>query len=164
MSSLSRRQLSLLFFVTLSLTLFMPVLAPGLNLIYFAPFLIVSYYQKKLLTCLWYALGCGLVLDLLSAEVRIGFFALSFCLTTVVLYRQKQYFFADNASTLPIMTFFFSFLATVVHAVLANVLAKTTFFSMEWVATDLLLMPAADALYALAIFVALPKLIALRTR
>ena len=162
MSSLSRKQLSLLFFITLALTLFMPVLMPGLNLIFFAPFLIVSYYQKSLLTCLWYALGCGLVLDLLCAEERIGFFALSFCLTTVVLYRQQQYFFADNASTLPIMTFFFSFLSTAVHAVLAYVLAKASSFSMEWVVTDLILMSAADALYALGVFVILPKLISLR--
>lgn len=162
--SLSRRRLNLLFFVTLALTLFMPVLMPSLNVIYFAPFLIISYYQKPLLTCLWYAMGCGLVLDLLSTEARIGFFALSFCLATVVLYRQQQYFFADNASTLPIMTFFFSFLSTAIHAVLAYVLAKTSFFSVEWVITDLILMSAADALYAMAAFVVLPKLIALRAR
>ncbi len=159
--SLTRRHLSILFFVTLALTLFMPVLVPTLNLLYFAPFLIVSYYQRTLLASLWYALGCGLIMDLLSAETRIGFFALSFCLATLVLYRQQQYFFADNASTLPLMTLFFAIVSTAIHATLAYALANASFFSIGWAITDLALMPIADALYALGAFVLLPKLFTL---
>lgn len=157
--SLAKRSLSLLFLTTLLLSLFMPVLAPRVNLLYFAPFLIVSYYQKKLLPCLWYAAGCGLILDILSSEVRIGFFALSFSLTTLVLYQQKQYFFADNASTLPIMTYLFSALATAIHMVLAYALAGGAFLSAEWIVTDLVFLPIGDAAFAFLAFAVLPRLV-----
>jgi rod shape-determining protein MreD len=136
----------------------MPSIAPSIRLLFFAPFLVIAAYQKSLFISLCYALGCGVVLDLLSDDMRFGVHALSLTVTTFILYEQRRNFFADTLSTLPIMTFFFSVISTLVDLVISYSLLHKQLFSLDWVLCDLLIMPAFDALCALICFV-LPGLL-----
>lgn len=156
--SLYAKKLPLTFIICLLATLFMPAITSSIRLVFFAPFLVITFYQKSFFLSLCYALGCGVICDLLSADIRFGVHALSFCVTTLVLYQQKKNFFADSISTLPMMTFFFSVLTTLVDFITLYALQQPQLFSWEWVVCDLLVMPALDGLTAFLVF-SLPGLL-----
>lgn len=141
----------------------MPAIMPHLRLVFFAPFLIIACYQKSLPKCLWLAFLCGMVLDLLSSYTRLGLYAFDFCLTVAVLYPQRRNFFADSVTTLPIMTFLFALISTLVMALLLYSVESRNVFSWPWLFTDLICMPAMDALYAFCFFI-LPVLVIGRPR
>lgn len=138
---------------TLAALLCFPVLLPHWRLMFFGPFLVILYYQKSFLTCLWTAAACGLLLDLLSSHSHLGLWASNYCLVTALLYPQQRHFFADRISTLPLMTFFFSFLSTFIQGGFFYVFEHEEIFSLSWVVTDLIVMPASDALYAFLCFI-----------
>ncbi|MEI8365261.1 MAG: rod shape-determining protein MreD [Parachlamydiaceae bacterium] len=154
--NLNSKALKWAFVFCLLLTLTIPALYPSLRLLFFSPFLVIAIYQKPLSTCLWYAFICGLILDLLSSSPRLGIHALNFCLTLAILYPQQRNFFADNLSTLPLMTFFFSTLSTAILATLMYTIEMHNIFSVRWAYTDLMLMSAADAAYAFIAFILPP--------
>lgn len=156
--TLDSKRLDLAFLFCLLLTLVIPSLFPFLRLSFFAPFLIISIYRKNLSTSLWMGLLCGLIMDLLSSHPRLGIHALNFCITLLVLYPQKRNFFADSLTTLPIMTFLFASFSTLIMVFLVYGLEMNGVLSWHWVITDLLIMPAADAVYAFCCFI-LPGLI-----
>lgn len=96
-------------------------------------------------------------MDLLSSQQHLGLYALNYCLTLWMIYPQKRNFFEDRLSTLPVMTYLFSFLSTLIHLLLLDSFEKSLSLSWIWVGTDLLLMPLADAFYAF-IWFTLPSL------
>jgi rod shape-determining protein MreD len=156
--TLTDKRLDFNFLFCFVLTIFIPSLLPSLKLSFFAPFLIIVCYQKNLQNSLWLALLCGLILDLLSSHARLGIHALNFCFTLVVLYPQKRNFFADSLSTLPMMTFFFAIVSSVFMALLLYSLETKNVMSWNWVFSDLLMMSAADAMYAFCCFI-LPAMV-----
>lgn len=125
-----------------------PIVCPRFLLTYFAPFLVLLYYRRPLSNCLWSSLGCGLLIDLVSTHDRLGIHALAYCLATALLYRQKQHFFQDSLSTLPLMTLFFSFFSSLFSVVLINSVSQGFPLTGQWLAIDMLLMPVVDAIYA----------------
>jgi rod shape-determining protein MreD len=151
--NLEHKRIGLVFAVTLFSVLCLPALFPSWRLIFFAPFLVILYYQKSYLSCLWISLSCGLLLDLLSAHERIGLHAVDYCLTTFILYKQRRHFFADSLTTLPIMTYLFSAISTLLQLGLIYIFQYKVQLSWEWVFTDLIYMPAMDALYAFVCFI-----------
>lgn len=156
--SLDKKNLKLIFLICLLLTLFSPTLVPQLRLTFFAPFLIMACYQKTLLSSLWLAVMCGLILDLLVAHSHFGLCALDFCLTIALIYPQRRNFFADSLGTLPAMTFFFASISALIMGVLLYNVEMENVFSWPWVLTDLVLMPMGDAGYAFICFI-LPALL-----
>ncbi len=156
--NLQNKNLVLTFLTTLCLTLFIPALCPFIRLTFFAPFLIILYYQRPFLACLWFSFLCGALLDLLSSHQRLGVFAVSYCLTTAILFGQRRNFFADSITTMPIMTYFFCFLSTLSQAVLIYIFDRGLTLSWGWTLADLLLMPLFDAGYAFGVFI-LPSLL-----
>lgn len=161
--SLDKKQLIPAFLLCLALFLTVPVIDPQLSLTFFAPFLIIAIYKKPLASCLWIAFICGVILDSLSSFSHFGIYTLDYCLTLFLLYPQKRNFFADNVSTLPIMTFFFSVISTLILAFLIYVVEIKNITSLPWVLTDLILMPTFDSLYAFLCFT-LPSLFFGQTR
>lgn len=151
--NIDRKRLDFVFYFTLLATLLLPAITPNLRLNFFAPFLVIVFYQKTLPASLWVALCCGLVIDLLSSHSRIGIHALNFCLASWILYGQKRHFFADSLSTLPLMTFFFSVVSALLQVPLLYIFEKQVNTSVAWVLTDLIFMPALDAAYAFALFI-----------
>lgn len=155
--NLDSKNLKIAFAICLALTVAIPSIEPTLRLLFFAPFLIIAIYQTPLKIALWLALACGLILDLLSSSPRLGIYSMSFCLAMLLVYPQRKNFFADSLSTLPIMTFVFSAVATFILACLLYIIDMHNVFSWQWFFTDVLVMPAADALFAFALFI-LPAL------
>jgi rod shape-determining protein MreD len=156
--TLDLKRLDLTWLFCLILTLTASSLSPYFRLSFFAPFLVIACYKKPLIACLWFSLLCGLILDLLSSHTRIGIHALTFCITISLLYPQKRNFFADSLSTLPIMTFLFASLSSFIMALLLYSLEMNSMLSWNWILTDLIIMPAADGLYAFCCFI-LPALL-----
>lgn len=107
---------------------------------------------------MWIAFSCGLWLDLFSSETRLGFFAFTYTLTTLLLYRLRWNFFADHLSTLPIMSGLFSCTSTLIEVITLSLAEKELLLSWPWVFTDLLILPALDGIYGFAIFI-LPEIL-----
>lgn len=91
-------------------------------------------------------------MDLLSSHRHLGLFALNYCFVTTLLYPQKQHFFEDSISTLPIMCFFFAVASTLIQIPLHRVFESPIALSQDWWLNDLILMPLFDALYGLVWF------------
>jgi hypothetical protein len=138
----------LLFLYTCLLTLTLPLLFSSLHLLFFAPFLVLCFYRYPLPYCLWWALICGFIIDLLSSHMRLG----AYCFTSLCLYRYQLYFFEDRFSTLPVMTFFFSILSVLTHVCFSYFTGLPFTLSWSWLANDLLWMPIQNALYAIVAF------------
>lgn len=151
--NLREKNLLFTFLVSLICFLILPSLFPSFNLYYLIPFIIISFYQKPLLTCLWYALFCGLIIDIFSGSSRLGFTAMNYTLSVFLLYPQKKHFFSDSITTLPIMTFLFSLLSTVFQFMILYSLNKQPLVNIKWIASDLLLMSFFDAAFAFTLFV-----------
>jgi rod shape-determining protein MreD len=153
-----------LFLYACSLTLTLPLLFSSFHLLFFAPFLVLSFYRSPLPYCLWWALICGFIIDLLSSHMRLGAYAFNYCLTTLCLYRYQLYFFEDRFSTLPVMTFFFSLLSALIHVFFAYLTGLSFILSWSWLANDLFWMPLQNALYAIVAFTLPFELLANRRR
>ncbi|KAF3361644.1 Uncharacterized protein PHSC3_001767 [Chlamydiales bacterium STE3] len=151
-------ELFLLFTIAFILTLFSPILFPHLKLLYFIPFIVRLFYVKTYATTLLFSCLCGLILDLFSAHVRFGIHAVSYSLSSALLYSQRRNFFEDSLSTLPGLTFLYSIVNSVIQLLFLIIFEKGVTISPEFVMIDLLLLPFLDALYAF-IFVSIPKLI-----
>jgi hypothetical protein len=144
------------------------ILFPQLPILFFAPFIVINYYKKNLINCLWFSFLCGIIMDLFSDTYRLGIFPLSYCLTTFFLYFQKDLFFEDRFNTPLIMTALFSALSTLINTSIIYFLTKTQFPSWKWVESDLFWMPLADSIYTLIAFslpsLFIPKASSKRTR
>ncbi len=155
--NLDYKRLDFTFVICLLFALGLPALFPLTRLTFFAPFLIIACYKASLKKCLWLALFCGIVVDLLSSYTRFGLYSVDYCLTVALLYPQRRNFFADSLSTLPMMNFFFASLSTLIMAILIYSIENKNVLSWGWIFTDLIIMPIFDAIYAFAIFI-LPTL------
>jgi rod shape-determining protein MreD len=156
--ALDCKRLDLSFLFCLSLTLATPTLFPSIRLSFFVPFLIISMYKNTLPTTLWLGFLCGFILDLLSSYPRLGMHAFNFCLVLFLLFPQKRYFFADSLTTLPIMTFFFASFSSLLMLMMTYGFEINHVLSWQWAATDLIIMPAIDAVFAFCCFI-LPGLL-----
>ncbi len=87
-------------------------------------------------------------MDLLAPYPRLGILAVNYCATSMIVYRAKSWFFEDSLISLPVMTFLFAEVSTLLHALLLGLFASGPVVSWTWIATDLLLLPLLDAFYA----------------
>ncbi|MFZ0566065.1 MAG: hypothetical protein WAM28_07765 [Chlamydiales bacterium] len=143
------------FWIAFLATLFCPALFSKFHLLYFAPYLILSYYKFSRFAVLWRAIGCGILIDLFSSTPCFGLSSINYCLVSFFLYGQTRNFFEDKLSTLPLMTALFSFLSTLISVILALCFDQKIVLSWKWSVTDLIGMSLFDALFAL-IFFSLP--------
>lgn len=151
--ALDDKKLIFTFAICFALLILCWALFPQIRLTFFAPCLVVACYQSSLRKGVWIAFSCGLLLDLLSADTHFGLNALDYSITMPLLYSQRRNFFADSVSTLPIMTFFFSAISSLIMAILLYSIEMRSIFSWSWIFTDVICMSALDAVYAFACFV-----------
>jgi len=144
------RQVSLLFPFCLALfaAAFASALLPPIKLLAFAPFLAILYNTVTRPTALWIALLCGLGVDLLSSELRLGLHALNYCLTTLLLFKHKRHFFDDKPLSLSLFTLLISAVSTLLQILLIALFEHTLPLSGQLLITDLVIMPLVDAIYA----------------
>ncbi|MGM0439626.1 MAG: rod shape-determining protein MreD [Chlamydiota bacterium] len=140
------------FILCLSFLLSFPIVFPTLKLTFFAPFIVMLYYQQPKQACLWVSFWCGLIIDILSSSSIMGMHVLNYCLTTAILYEKRRAFFEDSIISLPIMTMIFSMLSSILQASLLKFFGASLPLSWHWVFTDLVVMSGVDGLYAFILF------------
>lgn len=133
------------FLVALSFLLYSP-----LPLLSFAPFYAIVYRRKTLLQSLWIAAGCGALQDLLGSG-PFGIQTLITTATAFLLFRFRIYF-VDKGVGLLSYTFVISFTLTLFSRLSLLLYAPSFPLTLKGFATDFLLLPVVDALYALLCF------------
>lgn len=73
---------------------------------------------------------------------------MNYCAVTWFLYHQKQNYFEDSLSTLPLLTAFFAILSTLIQAFLMYFMDSPIVLSWQWMWSDLIKMSLWDALFA----------------
>lgn len=134
--------------ITLCVAIFSPAILPGYRLCAFAPLLALLSHRTSHLAMLWIATGCGCLLDLLSSEYRLGLHALTYGLTALCLYPQKHHFFEDKPLAIALFAGLISLLCTLIGRILMPLFGASLSLSWTSLATDCLLMPGLDTLYA----------------
>lgn len=122
--------------------LFCPLFLPKLQLLFFAPYLVRLLYRKNLITTIWNAVVCGIIVDLLAANPHFGYTPLNYAIALLLLYTQRRHFFEEKLVTLPLMVFCFSSATT-----LCLLAEQPSLFSWRFVTTDLLGMASLDGLF-----------------
>lgn len=146
-------QLFYLFFYTSALALLSPPFLSVLPPASFAPFLSICFYRCKLIAVLWWALACGLIVDLFSADTPIGTTAANYCVVSIVFYRYQFHFFEDRISTLSVLSFIFSFFSNFIKILTNYFLGKPfLLLSWGWLFDEFFIYPWQAALYALLAF------------
>ncbi len=142
-----------LFFCFCLLSTLLASLIPSLPPLHcFYPYLLLILYQRPFKHALLQAFLCGLLIDLLSSSLPLGFFTSIFMIALYGFYRFKHFFFIDKIMTFPILTFLFSSFVTLIHRLTLNIFCLKSPLTLKWMATDLIIMPLGDALFALVFF------------
>ncbi|MDB6081107.1 MAG: mreD [Chlamydiia bacterium] len=141
------------FIVAMLLALIIPSFMATIKINFFVPPLVIAFYFVSLPTAAWLSLLFGLILDGVQLLPRFGFLGSSYLITCLILYQWRLYFFKDAFSTVPIMTYLFSFICTLVQALSAHLFDLPSFsLTIHWFVSDVLIMPLLDAAYALSVF------------
>lgn len=140
------------FSIAAFFALFGTALFPQFKFLAFSPFLALLYNRSNFLTSVWIASLCGLMIDLLSSEFRLGIHALTYCLATFLLYQQKKHFFEDKPVALSIFTLIISSVSSVLQLLLISIFDRALPLSLGMLVTDLVMMPLFDAVYAFLCF------------
>lgn len=143
-------QVPLLFSFSLALffALWGTAVITVVRLLAFAPFLALLYNKTSFVKSLWIASLCGVIVDLLCSELRLGVHALNYCGTTLLLYKQKKHFFEDKALALSLFTLIISIISTALQFFLLSIFGQGLPLSAKLLIADFLIMPLADATYA----------------
>jgi rod shape-determining protein MreD len=141
------------FSIAFIMALLEGALFPELRLLPFAPFLALSYYRLSFPGALWAALGTGLLFDLMTSEMRFGFYALNFLLVTIIFYHQKKHFFEDKSVAFSLYTALISLGSTLLLFPFHDLS-----FSLPSLFSDLIVMPLLDGVYAFLWFTTPAKL------
>lgn len=138
--------------ISLAQLFLMPIFNTSLRLSFLIPCLVVLFYQRTFIFCLWSSFFSGLLLELLSSESFLGLYVTSYCCAAAIIYPQKKHFFADNLSTLPILTCLTSVCVTFSQVLLIYIFQKEVLLNWSWFATNILFMPFFDSAYAFFLF------------
>src|SRR5581483_267776 len=87
---------------------------------FFVAPLVFSLYVLSKTQVAWLALLSGCFLDCLNVLPRLGFTGFFFLSAALLLFPQRHYFFKDSSSTLPIMTYLFSALSSMIQGLIAS--------------------------------------------
>lgn len=138
------------FILCFVILLIFPSIIAGVRLLAFVPFLTFVLANNRLPLALWLSLAAGLIVDLYSNSAPLGFFALNYTLSSIIVYRYRVYFSQEKIHIFSLYSVLYSLVSTVLHFILFALIEmhiKLHFFS---VITDLFLMPILDGVYALA--------------
>ncbi len=141
----------LLFFISF----FSMIFLSDFKFIFFAPILIFLFYNVSFLSILWIAAIFGFIQDLFSSSF-FGINAISYLISSMILYREKKYF-NDKPINLSIFTVIFSVIFSVLSPILFFIFDKKINLSITWLITDIVLYPLLDGIYAF-LFFAMPIL------
>lgn len=136
------------FLLALFVQLYGSLFLGPLRLIAFAPFFAIAFQRLTLLQSLWMSALIGLLVDLSSSSLKVGFFSLTYTLTSWIAYKQKSHFFEDKPLSLSLYTTFISCLASALQLTLLTLSPSRLPLDPPLVLSDLVAMPLIDGLYA----------------
>lgn len=134
------------FLVTLLCTLFNTAVFPQIHLIPLTAFLALLYLRTSMLTSLWIALGCGLLLDLINSDFLFGFYALNTCLTTLLFHQQKKHFFEEKLHSICLLTGLISLSMTSFQWIFYCTTYLELTLSWKMILIDFIFLPICDAI------------------
>jgi len=140
------------FAIACFFALFNSALLPQIKLLVFSPFLAILYTRCSFQICLIVACLCGFTIDLFSTDLRLGIHALNYSLLTGALYQQRRHFFEDKPLAICLFTALISTVSTLIQWILIALSGKPFTLSKELLATDLIIMPVIDMVYAFTCF------------
>lgn len=151
------------FFIALFCLSFLGMLAslevvPTIRLLGFLPFLLFSLTRLSLPAALLCSATAGLTLDLYTFGSPLGFFALNYSLTSLILFRYKKFFSEEKLFPFALYGVAFSFTSTLIHFFLYAIIDVHLKLSFLTLVTDLICMPLLDGVYTI-IWVLLPLLL-----
>ena len=139
-------------FLLATAALFMQtILFPDFVILAFAPWIALVVLTCSLPKCLSLAMLAGSFLDILSDD-PMGVHALNYTLIACFAYRYRRYFSYDQPLHLSLFTLLLSFGSTLLQLFLLFLFDRRIPFTGEWIFGDLIIMPLADAIYALLWF------------
>ncbi len=124
---------------------------PHFVILAFAPWIAFVTLKCSSKRSLLLAMMGGIFLDLFSND-PIGVHALNYTLVAFILSRYRRFFSYDQPRHLSLFTLLVSFVSTVLQLFLLFLFDRRIPFTGEWILVDLVLMPIADAFYALIWF------------
>ena len=136
------------FLLALFMTFFGSIFFSNIRLITFAPFLAIAYNRLSFPKTLWLSFGCGLIIDLLSAEQHFGLYALNFVIVSAVLYPQRRHFFEDKSTALSFFTAIIAAVSTILQLVLVHLFDVGMLVSWKTFLSDVVGMSLLDGIYA----------------
>lgn len=136
------------FVLALSALFLNSLLFPAIRLIAFAPFLALVFQKKTFLASLWIALGCGLLMDLCTTDVRFGLFSLGYLLTALLSYKQRHLFYEERVLTLSFYATLISAIFSILQFSLMTLFNRSLTFTPLVALNNFLLMPIVDGIYA----------------
>ncbi len=122
----------------------MPTLYAPYPVNFLAPLIVFLYYRLPYDLSLWASCGAGLLMDILATDGHFGIYALSYTITTALLYHRKKHFFEESLVSLPALTASFSALSTL--------FLGAGKWSLLWILTDVLILPLIDGAWAFVAF------------
>lgn len=140
------------FALAVIFTLVVPIFFSKVEIAFLAIPLVMSFYFIPLKHAATAALFCGLFLDAVNLLPRLGFLGSTYLATTLLLYSAKRYFFKEAFTTLFIMTYLFSFIASCLQVVVSFLLDLPFTLTLTWLFCDCLIMPLFDAAFAMFVF------------
>ena len=141
------------FAISTLCSIFLSALFPHIKPIFYAPLLVISFFNTSFITSLWLSFFGGLIVDLLSST-HMGMHALIYALCVAIFYRQKKYF-KNTLINIVLFTILISFAYTLINSLLLFVFDKGINISFIWFITDFIGLPLLDGIYAILLF-ALP--------
>lgn len=121
---------------------------PQARFIGFVGFLTLALSRLDLPFAIWTAAFTGLFIDINSPSTPMGFFALNYALTSLIIFRYRRYFSEDKIHIFTLYSVLFSFVSIVFHFLLQSLVELHLKLHIFTVTTDLILMPIFDGVYA----------------
>lgn len=135
---------------TLSLLIIHPLLP--IPLIAYAPYLMSILMHHSLKKVLWHSILCGIIVDLFQSTLPFGYSALGYLLASLIIYRQKWWFFNDKLGSLSFFVALFSLLFSLFQLITFKLQNHPITLSWYSLLSDFVLMPVCDGLYAFICF------------
>lgn len=140
------------FLLAFAVAIMGTVFFPAIRLFAFAPFLALVFIRADFITSLWIAALTGLIIDLLSSQMRFGAYSFSYCLTALVVYHQKRHFFVEKPLALALYTAVISTVCSALELVFLYAFDAHPPLNLRLILTDVMGMSLVDAVYAFICF------------
>ncbi len=142
----NKTKLAFSFFLAIVAAIWCSAIFPKLNIIAFAPLLVIFYLYTPFFVSIWVAMICGVFIDLISST-PFGLNSLNYAITTFLVFRYRR-FFNDKPLNISIYTALTSCVISLISIILLALISKGISICLLSIITDIIIMPIVDGIYA----------------